>query len=511
MSTITTKEKVYSNCSCGYANNGNAYCELLPGDDIYGAYRDIVMKWVQTKLAMNCHTLRRYSFECLERYAEADVYYTMVYYYYKIKYWTKIKYVDTEVQKVLATEYWEAREQYTTNLPVECDPFVEKLSTQTFDLNTCVFYDSREKMNYVQACGDLAWGKFCYLPESIAGNFTCIRERNEGAFPGEPCMSGSCTYGTCVNDMCEGVSEGQPCYDNGDCEPGYYCNSVCTPLLPINSICYNDGDCDYNLYCHFDPDNDSYSGKCTQYFSIQSGTKLERCGRYLFNYECESGFCIEELNESTEEMTSTCSDSYTVQRINQPCSAKIDCIAYRSSDKTDYIYSECACGYSQTGDSYCQLLSGNDAYWQYINYIKDWVSSGLAKKCNSERKLSLRCIEQYWDSENFFALKYYALKTQYWPKIQDLQLGVLEALTSNYWEAEEDYMLNLPLDCYSYKCKEIKMKFSKDTCAYLKNTTFYLKECPNNYSCIAGPSSVSNYTCQENPPDSPHAYPGEYC
>ena len=507
--TIDSKTQVYSTCSCGYANNGNAYCELLPGDESYAAYRELVMKWLELYGNSMCYTERRYSIDCVEIYGDDQLYNEMLYYYYKTKYWSKINNVDTEVQKVLTPEYVTAEEEYMQS---ECDAFVEKLDSQTFSQSTCVFYDSEEEKNYVRACTD---STTCTPPDTLPGNYTCKTEEVEKSYPGELCKADDdCQYGSCGTDQkCIGKSENEACSDTGECAPGYYCKSVCLPLLNSYDLCEEDLECGYGMFCFKYPHSPQFiKTDCRSYFSLNSGDLLVTSGSDLFTVGCASGFTrdtVDTINNRAFKYT-VCSDPYSVEKIYEPCSANIDCVAYKSDDKTDYIFSDCSCGYSQTGNSYCELLPGNDAYSQYISYMKSWANSNLAKNCNSKRRFSLGCIKEYWDTENLFALEYYALKVQYWPKHHDLQLGVSKTLTSDYWDAKEEYELNLPIDCNLYMCKTSSIQFSDTTCAYLQDKTFYLEACADNHDCVAGTSSVANYTCQAES-EGPYAYPGESC
>jgi hypothetical protein len=372
--TVDSKTQVHSTCSCGYNNNGNAYCELLPGDDSYAAYRDLTMKWVNIYRGSRCYTERRYSIDCLKIYEDYQLYYEVMYYYYKTKYWSKIKNVETEVQKVLTPDYWTAEEEYTQ---LGCDAFVEKLTSQTFDKDTCVFYDSEEEKNYVQACDELST---CNPPETLPGNYTCKADEVQKSYPGEQCKTDSdCMYGSCGSDLkCAGKSENEACSDTLECAPGYYCNTKCTTLMSGISAygCKEDSDCDYDMFCYIQAH--SSLNECYTIFSFKSGFSIEWLDSNLVSLGCSSGFVLDTYDSDGFKDT-ICADPYTVENINKPCSSKIDCIAY-NADKTDYTFSECSCGYSQAGDSYCELLQGNDAYSQYVVYLKQWLKSNLAKK-----------------------------------------------------------------------------------------------------------------------------------
>jgi hypothetical protein len=503
---------VYSTCSCGYSNDASAYCQLLPGDSAYASYIRLAKKWFNSGVAKYCNTARRGVLDCVASHWDKSDYYSLAYYAARTQYWTQIWKVETEVQKVFGAEYWEASDDFNEYVAVTCTPFVAKESAQVFAKDTCVFYDDTEDNQkfYVTSCegDDLE----CQAGETQPGNFTCVAVTAEKAFPGESCSTDDdCAYGKCTEKLCGGVIAGGECTKDEECTPGYYCNSdttTCTALLSKDATCRRDWQCDYSYFCNIEVGDTT--GKCTEYFTVTSGTQVTECADSKVDQKCSSGFCISETNESTGTTTYSCAEVYTLTNPESPCTSNVDC--YGTDSNGNQFQSTCTCGLSQAGTAYCELLPGDDAYREYITYVKSWYSSGKAKECNTVRRGSLECALEKWDAENFLALQYFAYRTEYWTQIWDVQSTVQDALTSDYWDAAYEYKLHLPVTCSSYKCKTSKQEFVDDTCSFYEDqeNAYYLKSCSQGYDCTAGTTVTSNSTCIQSP-TVPYAGPGEDC
>lgn len=429
---------VYSTCSCGYSQSAKAYCNLLQGDDVHAEYTSLLKTWYASGLEKNCNTARRDALGCAQTYWTEQNVYALEYYSLKTLLWPQLLDVQSEVRAVFNADYWEAKETYEINLPVECDSYKCKKSSQEFDAVTCAYYEEDSSTYYLKECAS----KFD-CSGSSGKNLTCQAETTTLAFPGEDCDTNTdCFSNLCTEDVCVGVGAGVACTTNIDCDPGYYCNaatpSVCAAFLPADSICTDDYVCTHGYFCKIN--TSTGIGKCTAYFTAPSGEEISSCITEGVDYECETGYCVTEYDESTDTTTYTCTEVYELDEDDDDdCENDKDCLGY-NSDKTESTYNECKCGLSEDGNGYCKLFPGDYSYAKYIKYFKKWLSSGKASKCNTERRFSTDCAESVWDDdEDYLTLAYYEFRTLNWHLIHDLSSCTKNVFLSDYYDLEDDY------------------------------------------------------------------------
>lgn len=495
-------------CKCGYSEDAHAYCELLPGNTEYSNYIRYTKLWFESKLESNCNTARRGNLACVEAHWDPESFYTLQYYALKTQLWPQIHDVESCVQKTFLGDYLQAKDDYLDNLETTCVPFKAKKDGQTFEEDTCVLYDDDDQVYYVQPCAD---GKVCTKDKS---QYTCEDLPTSKLYPGEACKENiDCESGVCTNSKCVGKAIDEACTKDLECNPGSYCDKAttnkCVALLETGSKCDRDWQCDYSNYCQIE--SDATEGVCAPYFNMPAGSEINSCDEdSLFDFQCSSGACKTELNDSTGEKSYYCLDTLTVKNSKTPCDSNSDCVTTLDGEETEEN-SECVCGYSQSGKSYCELMPGNTEFATLIKYAKSWLESGLASNCNTARRAELDCISSYWDAENLYSLMYFGYRTEYWTQIWDVQTEVRDTFATDYWEAKVNYELNTPVKCYSYKCKTIKLD---DTCAYFdtESSQFYVQECDDDQVCVAGSSPTENFTCSDiEKPTTPTLYAGEEC
>jgi hypothetical protein len=503
---------VYSSCSCGYSNDGSSFCQLLPGDEAYASYLALAKKWYLSGYAKNCNTARRGSLNCALTYWDYLDYYAITYYAYKTQYWNLIWKVDTEVQVVLGTEYWDAKLEYELHLPVTCSAYKAKEDSQIFTEKTCVHYIEDEETFYVQGCDD----GFTCTPGSVAtANYTCVQDvASPFAYPGEACtQAADCISGTCTSGFCKGTALQATCALDTDCDPGLFCDSStkkCATLLSKDSACTRDWQCEYDYYCHVNAGETT--GTCTAYFGVASYETVNTCRDDYFDYQCSTGYCVEHVNESTDETSYVCSETFSLTKTKERCYSDSDC-AGTSADKSLTVYSTCSCGYSEDGSALCELLPGDDAYASYTRLAKNWYLSGNAKNCNTARRGSFDCAISHWDSDEAYALAYYATRTMYWNQIWNVQTEVQKVFATEYWDSRQEYYDNVAVECTPFVAKESTQVFTSATCVYYDSTKdsekFYVTSCEDNYECQPGETQPGNYTCVAVAVEK--AYPGEKC
>ncbi|CAG9311136.1 unnamed protein product [Blepharisma stoltei] len=82
-----TNWETSSVCSCGYNSDGNAYCDLLPGDAPMQAYYRELKKWQESSAIKNCNTIWRYpmynglNLQCAENNYEKSSYESFFYWF----------------------------------------------------------------------------------------------------------------------------------------------------------------------------------------------------------------------------------------------------------------------------------------------------------------------------------------------------------------------------------------------------------------------------------------------
>lgn len=431
-----------STCNCGYSRTGTAYCKTLVGDDPYVNFNKYYKNWLSSGKAKDCNTMRRGELSCMSKHWDVESYNALAFFYFQIQYWDNIKDADEEVIKTFYPDYLNAKKNYEVAFNLNCPSYKCKTDSQKFDDDTCGYYDKEDDTYYIDVCES---GKVCTAGTTLYSNYTCISDGNSKktlAYPGEKCDDKSdCYSDSCKDSKCKGKEESETCKADTDCDPELYCDSgtkTCRKLRAINKSCLKDWECDYGTFCYVPLGYND--GKCTSYFSLTSGTQLNSCKGEVIDYQCETGFCLIDDNDPVLGPIYTCSQTFSLKiDPKEPCSNNFDCIGFNQDESESLLYSKCDCSYSQSGEAYCELLPGDEVYAKYIYYNMKWHNSTKEANCNTARRNTLECIEDYWNEEDFYSLQYYMYKTLYWPKIQDVESCTKKIFAIEYWEAKEDY------------------------------------------------------------------------
>mmetsp|Transcript_4832 Transcript_4832/g.9029 ORF Transcript_4832/g.9029 Transcript_4832/m.9029 type:complete len:363 (+) Transcript_4832:302-1390(+) len=95
-------------CSCGYNVNGNAYCDLFPGDSEYTKYISLLVKYFHNaKVNSVCNVMARLNDDCIQQALSVDEYYFLKQYEYASQYYPEIQYNDACVKATYNSYYWD--------------------------------------------------------------------------------------------------------------------------------------------------------------------------------------------------------------------------------------------------------------------------------------------------------------------------------------------------------------------------------------------------------------------
>ena len=294
----------------------------------------------------------------------------------------------------------------------------------------CIFYNTTELTMYLNPCDEAFQ---CPELEEESNNSICTAPTHSGpdSFPGEQCSSNiNCVTFNCTDNLCHGTQSGESCESHQDCDIGLYCDSnVCKEIKKNGDPCNSDYECSSDSFCYEE------TKVCTPYFSLESGTLLSSCYDDLVDWRCVSGFCYKEVN-AQGEIVYQCKDAVkSIQSKPIRCNSNENLCVGRDG----YTKSQCECGYNSDGDAYCHLLPADSDYASLIRMYKRWFTSGEVANCNTVARGSLNCMTTHWKAEEYIQLRYYYLKTKYWPLIHNNEDCVKEIKTSEYWYAEDKY------------------------------------------------------------------------
>ena len=296
--------------------------------------------------------------------------------------------------------------------------------------STCVMYE--DGTFYLQVCTDKDT-PYC-IPATQAGmNSTCQQAPPPPigfAWPGESCTSQlDCAEGTCTNSVCVGVSSGGTCGANDECQPGFYCfSNKCTPQVALHGICTADYDCVNSAGCNF---TSPTQGTCVPYLSIASGSPVGSCTNNQ-NYLCGSGTCASSSNQT-----------YCIQEpesFAQPplkCSSDGDCFSLPVMGTV--LTSKCSCSYNPWGMSFCQLFPGDEIGVTVRKYLYTWFASGNSTNCNTMRRMSLNCVKDYYNQEDYLWLAYHMTWFDDFSQVQFLDNCGQQIYMQDYWSIKYDF------------------------------------------------------------------------
>lgn len=103
----------YSDCGCGYNNQGQAYCSLFSGDDNYALYLSALSNWLSSEVSGLCNTVRRFTSQCIQMFWDKPNYQELLLYYYRTFYYAMIQKNDECIMSIYSNFYWDLIEEIT--------------------------------------------------------------------------------------------------------------------------------------------------------------------------------------------------------------------------------------------------------------------------------------------------------------------------------------------------------------------------------------------------------------
>lgn len=93
----------YSTCECGYNGDGKKYCKAFLGDYIGRLYVDRIKDWYNSAVVRECHTDKRASEECMQKWDGYQDYLKKMYYW---MYYPQLMQNDECVKEIYTSFYW---------------------------------------------------------------------------------------------------------------------------------------------------------------------------------------------------------------------------------------------------------------------------------------------------------------------------------------------------------------------------------------------------------------------
>lgn len=264
------------------------------------------------------------------------------------------------------------------------DCYSYQCSSKKLPQDSCIIY--QDDTFYLQECNS---GFYC-PPIFSPGTSTCVRKPDPElatSWPGEKCNDNStCAYGYCKDDHCVGKEFNQTCIINDECNPELRCyKGICDYLLTAGDKgCKTDYDCENVCGCN--------GGVCNYYFSKYEGDEvscINNSSLICNSGMCYAGYCLAYI-QNDNPIPFTCTD-------NSQCSSS----HYSSIQNPFKFYTECKCGYNKNADAYCDLFPGDIPYKMYSDKLKEWYYSYGPYRCNTQRRQSLKCMQENWKSKQY--------------------------------------------------------------------------------------------------------------
>lgn len=298
--------------------------------------------------------------------------------------------------------------------------------------STCIMY--LNGVFYLQVCQDKNT-PYCIPIEEPNNNSTCQAAPPSPiafAWPGEAChKSVDCVYGSCVQGSCSSLAQGSSCILNGQCNPGLYCGvkGVCVPQVNVGGSCTEDYQCVNNAGCRTNTQN------CTEYLTLNHGDSVSPCVNYT-SLLCGSGTC---------GYSSTLNQDICIPELPsyaQPplkCTNDGDCFSIPDFETGTVMTSECTCSYNPWGMSFCKLFPGDEIGITIRKYLYDWFQSGNFTACNTDRRMSLNCLEDYMDREDYLWLAYHIIWYEDFSLVQYLDACGQQIYQQDYWTIKYEF------------------------------------------------------------------------
>ena len=100
-------------CSCGLNENGDKYCELVPGDDEYSKYIELLKAWRNSKAILKCNTMARDNVSCKKDWWDYESTVKLLYYEQTVKKYPKLQNTSYCVEAVYLKDYFELKHEFS--------------------------------------------------------------------------------------------------------------------------------------------------------------------------------------------------------------------------------------------------------------------------------------------------------------------------------------------------------------------------------------------------------------
>jgi hypothetical protein len=185
---------------------------------------------------------------------------------------------------------------------------------------------------------------------------------------------------------------------------------------------------------------------CSKYFSIDAGKQVEICPNGI-NFLCTSGACIIDRYQG---ITICMNKTKTQGSLPKACTGDADCVIESSGSR---YTTGCNCGINPYSQAYCNLAPGDSDFVNLNMFFKEWLLSKNVANCNTDRRVSQKCIQTYASKQNYARYNYYSQKVNNYTLIQNNDECIKRIFTSEYWQAYETFK--------SYQTKEKDESFGR--------------------------------------------------
>jgi hypothetical protein len=398
----TTGTTITGDCQCGFSASGNAYCNAFSGDPPSLTVLSLYKEHLNNTAALaTCHTLDRFSEDCLTKTLNATAYTSLV----------KNELLSEDLPSYMDNDY-------CTQLIINEDFYQESLSELQcpswtcagFNMTQCLIYEEGSNSVFLNSCGSglQMYGGLLDITNSYCdtSSFSSYRYANvscealpaaSGLYPGSSCSSNSaCISGVCTSGICVGLAEGSSCSLTQDCNLGLHCNSTkfCSSLINAGQDgCESDFDCALNSACNLV----SGTGKCVELMSLKKGDAVTCSASNGHSLFCETGTCTI-TNAVTSAGTCTSAPKLSSGTFPKICGANSDCVGSNSEGET--FSSSCDCGYNQFGHSYCQAFPGDEPWAIFLPVYKTVTQTNSVTACHSQNRYSGACLDALAQQKN---------------------------------------------------------------------------------------------------------------
>ena len=104
-STPTEPFPIYTDCKCAMDSQGRGVCGLFPGDPQYAYFLEAMEHFIRNEHNWACHTLRRFSLDCMETYRYHKQYSDLVSQTIYVQHFPELIYSPACVHEVYFPEY----------------------------------------------------------------------------------------------------------------------------------------------------------------------------------------------------------------------------------------------------------------------------------------------------------------------------------------------------------------------------------------------------------------------